>query len=65
MRLKFNWLKTERINKGWTQRDLANIVHVSRATISDIETGKVNPLPIVKKGICDALGIDIDEWKNL
>ena len=38
-----NRLKEARAEKGLSQTDLANLVGVSRQTISSIETGQFNP----------------------
>ena len=45
-----NTLRELRVNKGWTQEDLADRLGVSRQTINAIETSKYDPsLPLAFK----------------
>jgi len=55
-------MKTARIAKGWSQRQLANVVTasgqpVSHPNLSRIERGEVKPSPKLRKAIAEALGI--------
>lgn len=50
-----NHLKEIRLEKGYSQSDLANIVGVSRNTISSIETGQFCPTAKLALIICVAL----------
>lgn len=36
-------MKKERIKRGWTQKEVANLLHLTTATVSDIENGKAKP----------------------
>lgn len=46
-----------RMNKGWTQYDLAEEAHVGQNTVWAIETGRMPTRRTVKK-LADALGTD-------
>ena len=50
-----NNLKKTRMEKGLSQQDLADIVGVSRNTISSIETGQFSPTAKLALVICIAL----------
>lgn len=50
-----NNLKTVRIEKGFSQQKLADLVGVSRNTISSIETGQFNPTAKLALVLCIAL----------
>ncbi|MDF9825577.1 putative transcriptional regulator [Breznakia sp. PF5-3] len=50
-----NRLKEARLEKGWSQTDLAEWVGVSRQTISSIETGQFNPTAKLALILCVAL----------
>jgi putative transcriptional regulator len=50
-----NRLKIARAEKNITQDELANIVGVSRQTISSIETGQFNPSAKLALVLCIAL----------
>ena len=50
-----NNLKTVRIEKGFSQQELADLVGVSRNTISSIETGQFNPTAKLALVLCIAL----------
>ena len=54
LRLKNN-LKSIRKEKGLSQNDLAELVGVSRNTISSIETGQFNPTAKLALILCIAL----------
>lgn len=50
-----NRLKVARAEKGLSQGDLAEIIGVSRNTISSIETGQFNPTAKLALILCVAL----------
>lgn len=50
-----NYLKAARIEKGFSQQQLADLVGVSRNTISSIETGQFNPTAKLVLILCIAL----------
>lgn len=50
-----NHLKEARTEKGFSQQQLAEIVGVSRNTISSIETGQFNPTAKLALILCIAL----------
>lgn len=56
-----NNLKFIRQQMGLSQQTLANIVGVSRNTISSIETGQFNPTAKLALIICIALGKKFEE----
>lgn len=50
-----NWLKVARAEKNLSQGDLADMVGVSRQTISSIEKGQFNPTAKLALILCIAL----------
>lgn len=50
-----NRLKEARMGKGLSQRELAEMIGVSRNTISSIETGQFNPTAKLALILCIAL----------
>lgn len=56
-----NNLKKTRMEKGLSQQDLADIVGVSRNTISSIETGQFSPTAKLALVICIALEKKFEE----
>ncbi len=56
-----NNLKEARNEKGLSQHQLANIVGVSRNTISSIETGQFNPTAKLALILCIALDKKFEE----
>ncbi len=54
-------LKKEREDRGWSQNDLAEKLHVSRQSVSKWETGKNYPSIEVIIDLSDLFGITIDE----
>ena len=50
-----NRLKEARVEKGLSQRELAEMIGVSRNTISSIETGQFNPTAKLALILCIAL----------
>lgn len=64
-----NRLKVARAEKNLSQEDLANIVGVSRQTISSIETGQFNPTAKLALLLCMALDKKFEDlfyfsWDN-
>lgn len=64
-----NRLKVARAEKDITQKELADLVGVSRQTISSIETGQFNPTAKLALIICIALDKKFEElfyfdWTN-
>lgn len=59
-------LKIARIKKDLTQKELADIVGVSRQTIHAIEKGEYNPTIKLCRNICRALDKTLDElfWED-
>ena len=56
-----NRLKVARAEKGLSQTQLAELVGVSRNTISSIETGQFNPTAKLALILCIALDKKIEE----
>ena len=56
-----NDLKAARTEKGFSQQQLAEIVGVSRNTISSIETGQFNPTAKLALILCIALDKKFEE----
>ena len=56
-----NRLKVARAEKGLSQTQLAELVGVSRNTISSIETGQVNPTAKLALILCIALDKKFEE----
>ena len=56
-----NNLKQVRNNKGLSQANLAELVGVSRNTISSIETGQYNPIAKLALILCVALEVKFEE----
>ena len=54
-------LKLARVQKDLTQKDLAEIVGVSRQTINAIEKGEYNPTIKLCRKLCRVLGKSLDE----
>jgi transcriptional regulator with XRE-family HTH domain len=50
-------VRSARIDKGWTQEQLAFEAGVKRGYVSEIENGKRNPSLDVVEKIADALGL--------
>ncbi len=59
-------IKVARAEKDLTQKDLAEMVGVSRQTINAIEKGEYNPTIKLCRAICRALGKTLDElfWED-
>ena len=56
-----NRLKVARVEKGLSQTQLAELVGVSRNTISSIETGQFNPTAKLALILCIALDKKFEE----
>ena len=56
-----NRLKVARVEKGLSQTQLAELVGVSRNTISSIETGQFNPTAKLALVLCIALDRKFEE----
>ena len=56
-----NRLKEARTEKGFSQQQLADLVGVSRNTISSIETGQFNPTAKLALVLCIALDKKFEE----
>lgn len=56
-----NRLKVARVEKNISQEELANLVGVSRQTISSIETGQFSPTAKLALIICIALDKKFEE----
>lgn len=54
-------IKSARVLCGFSQKDLANAVGVSRQTIVNIEKGNYNPSLNLCKAICKKLNKTLDE----
>lgn len=52
------WLIEARTQKGLTQKDVAELVHISQPSICDIEQGNKTPRPDTAKRIAKVLGFD-------
>lgn len=59
-------IKVARAKKSLTQKQLAELVGVSRQTINAIEKGEYNPTIRLCRSICRALGKTLDElfWED-
>jgi len=64
--LRVNKIKTARVEKGITQEELADMIKVTRQTISLIESGKYNPTLKLCISICLALGKTLNDlfWEE-
>jgi transcriptional regulator with XRE-family HTH domain len=49
-----------RIEKGWSQADLAQAVGTKQANISQIEGGLANPTLDFIRRLCDVLGLEMN-----
>ena len=54
-------MKVARVEKGWTQQDLANRVGATRQTIGLIEKGQYNPTLSLCRRIAKALNRTLDQ----
>lgn len=56
-----NNIKVERVIKNITQKELADIISVSRQTINAIETGKYVPSTVLALKIAKFFGKTVDD----
>jgi len=56
-----NRLEEKRLQKGWTQQELADRVMVTRQTINSLERGRYNPSIILAFRIARLFGVNIEE----
>lgn len=56
-----NWIKVERAKKNITQADLAEVLQVSRQTISSIEKGRFVPSALLALRLADYFGVRVEE----
>lgn len=54
-------IKAERLKRGWTQNKLASLLGVKQFTISDYETGRLEPNIRMLIKLADAFKISVDE----
>lgn len=52
-------LKEIRLKKGYTQKELADVLGIDRSYLSQIETGRVNPSLSLLQKISDELGVKL------
>lgn len=63
--MRLRRLERLRINRGWSQRDLAARSGVAAPTISRLETGLQSAYPSTMRKLADALGVepgDLIDW---
>lgn len=53
-------IRKERLDRGWTQSELAYRADINTVSISHYETGRVIPSLMAIIGIADAFGISLD-----
>lgn len=56
-----NWIKVERAKKNITQADLAEVLQVSRQTISSIEKGRFVPSTLLALRLAYYFGVRVEE----
>ena len=56
-------LRSHRIIKNLSQKELANLVHIAPSYYSLIESGKADPSNQILKDICRVL--EIEDWRSL
>ena len=54
-------LKLEVLRKGWTQRKLARVADIHEATVSLICNGRLNPDPVQRARIAEAIELPEQE----
>lgn len=58
---RFNQILVDlRIERGWTQEDLAKAIKVSKQAVSHYERGTRYPKPAVLEAIADVFNVDMD-----
>lgn len=58
-------LKSARVNKGFTQENVAKALQVNKKTVSSWENGKTMPNAKMIEPLCALLGVSYDtiKWK--
>lgn len=56
-----NRLREARANKGWTVRRMADESGVDKNTVSQIERGKREPMPVTEVKLARALGMEVSD----
>lgn len=54
-------IRALRVEKGWSQVEMADLLAMNRAYLSELETGKRDPGLSVLKTIADGLSITLSE----
>lgn len=54
-------LRAARVNRGLTQKELAEKVDVTKKTVCSWESGKTYPKASKIQAICEALGVKYDD----
>ncbi len=54
-------LRLLRLQRGWSQAELAEEVRISQTTISDMESGKRWAKPNILERLMSALGVGVDD----
>ena len=60
-----DFIREELEERGWSQAELAEILDVSAATVSDLSKGKRSVTPEIAKALEAALEIDAEYWLRL
>jgi HTH-type transcriptional regulator/antitoxin HigA len=60
-----DFLREELEERGWTQRDLAQILDRPLRTVNEVVTGKRGITPDTARGLAAALGTSAELWMNL
>lgn len=59
-RKRFGWeVQRRRLEKGWTQAELAGMVSLSLKYVGEIERGDANPASAIVEHLCSVLGWDL------
>lgn len=58
-------VKENRIAKGFTQKDLSELTHISTRSIQRIENGELTPRSYTIKTLAQALGFSLDELGDM
>lgn len=59
--MRFRKLRSYRLERGWTQKQLAEMVKVDVSTIRKYERGLINPSLKVAKRLSQVFGMPIEE----
>lgn len=57
-----NFVKTARLQKSMTQHEVATLAQIEQAYLSKVERGVREPSLSIALRICDALGLDINDF---